>query len=160
MTSKGSSPRGKGHHVLMALSGFFGVMFIVNGIFVDFASRPSAAATRPTLTEKASHYNEALADAERARPSAGWRTDVGYDGKRWAASRKSSRQGGGATVEGCTLRFELHRRATEQGRPPYPPEGSVASGSMKRMSGFSPGLWVIEMASREADEGRGTPPIG
>jgi len=55
----------EGRHVLMALIGFFGVMFLVNGIFVYFAVATFSGGDTSDPYRKGLHYNETLQAADR-----------------------------------------------------------------------------------------------
>ena len=96
MTQQAFSPKElKGRHVLMVLCGFFGVMFVVNGIFVYFAVATFSGGDTSDPYRKGLHYNETLTADER-QAERGWRTDIAYDDKTRPARAELPRQEGGA----------------------------------------------------------------
>ena len=142
-----------GRHVLMLLSAFFGVMFIVNGIFVYFAIATFSGGDTSNPYQKGLHYNDALqADARQAER--GWRTDVGYDANA-GQLRVSLLDKAAAPLSGLHVAVRLSRPATSKDDRHIRLK-EVSPGIYEADVGLAPGLWVIEMASREADEGRGS----
>ena len=127
-----------GRHVLLVLSVFFGVMFIVNGIFVYFALETFSGGDTSDPYRKGLHYNDTLGADER-QAERGWRTDVVYDGKAGQLRVSLARQSGGAAV-GAACRRAAQPAGDEQGRPPSPPEGGVARGLCRRCRACS---WAL-----------------
>jgi nitrogen fixation protein FixH len=141
----------KGRHVLLVLSAFFGIMFIVNGIFVYFAIATFSGGDTSNPYQKGLHYNDEL-QADERQAERGWRTDVAYDG-RAGQLRVSLLDKAAAPLSGLHVAVQLSRPATSKDDR-YIRLTEVSPGVYEADVGLAPGLWVIDMASREADEGR------
>ena len=102
----------KGHHVLMAFVSFFGVILIVNGIFVYFALATFSGGDTSNPYRKGLDYNETLAAAERLA-ARGWQTEIGYDDQAGRLS-VSVRDREAAPVTGLGLAATLSRPATDK----------------------------------------------
>jgi len=61
----------RGIHVLYILLGFFGTIFLVNGIFMYFALSTHSGAARANAYQSGLKYNERIAQA-RAQAALGW----------------------------------------------------------------------------------------
>ncbi len=68
-----------GRHVLLVLCAFFGVIFLVNGIFAYLAIATFSGGDTSDPYRKGLRYNDTLAADER-QAERGWQTDVAYDG--------------------------------------------------------------------------------
>jgi nitrogen fixation protein FixH len=143
----------KGRHVLMVLCGFFGVMFIVNGIFVYFALATFSGGDTSDPYRKGLHYNDMLAADER-QAERGWQTAVAYDDKTQQL-RVSLIDKAAEPVSGLHVAVMLSRPATSKDDRHLRLE-EVSRGVYAADVGLAPGVWVLAMASREADEGRGS----
>ncbi len=141
----------KGRHVLLVLSVFFGVMFIVNGIFVYFALSTFSGGDTSNPYQKGLHYNDAL-EADERQAERGWQTDVAYDGKA-GQLRVSLLDKAAAPVSGLRVAVRLSRPATSKDDRHLRLK-EVTPGVYEADVGLAPGLWVFAMASREADQGR------
>ena len=141
----------KGRHVLLVLSVFFGVMFIVNGIFVYFALSTFSGGDTSNPYQKGLHYNDAL-EADERQAERGWQTDVAYDGKA-GQLRVSLLDKAAAPVSGLRVAVRLSRPATSKDDRHLRLK-EVSPGIYEADVGLAPGLWVFVMASREADQGR------
>ena len=139
----------KGHHVLMVLVGFFGVMLIVNGIFVYFALATFSGGDTTNPYRKGLDYNETLAAAERLA-ARGWQAEIGYDDKSGHLS-VSVRDRAGAPVTGLGLAAAFSRPATEkEDRTVGLTEAEPGVYTAEIM--LAPGAWVISVApSAESD---------
>jgi nitrogen fixation protein FixH len=139
----------KGHHVLMALVGFFGVMLIVNGIFVYFALATFSGGDTSNPYRKGLDYNETLAAAERLA-ARGWQAEIGYDDQAGRLS-VSVRDRAAAPVTGLGLTAVFSRPATDRedravGLTEAEPGVYIAEIRL------APGAWVIAVApSTESD---------
>ena len=65
----------EGRHVLYMLLGFFGFMFVVNGIFVYFALSSFSGLSTDDPYAKGLNYNAALAEQE-AQNARGWKASL------------------------------------------------------------------------------------
>jgi nitrogen fixation protein FixH len=150
MTKQGFLADGlKGHHVLMALCGFFGVMLIVNAIFVYFALATFSGGDTSNPYRKGLDYNETLAAAERLA-ARGWRGEVGYDDKSGRLSL-TLRDREGIPVTGLIIEAMLSRPATaneDRAIKLTEAEPGIYAATVK----LDPGLWVISVASGEGSD--------
>jgi nitrogen fixation protein FixH len=133
----------------MALVGFFGVMLIVNGIFVYFALATFGGGDTSNAYRKGLDYNETLAAAERLA-ARGWQTEIGYD-DRVGRLRLNVRDRKEAPVTGLGLAAALGRPATDKEDRAVgltEAEPGVYAAQIK----LAPGLWVISVVpSAESD---------
>lgn len=67
-----------GRHVLMMLCGFFGLMFIVNGLFVYFALGSFSGVTDPNAYMRGLAYNEEI-DHQAQQLARGWKVSLLFD---------------------------------------------------------------------------------
>jgi nitrogen fixation protein FixH len=143
----------KGHHVLMALVGFFGVMLIVNGIFVYFALATFSGGDTSNPYRKGLDYNETLAAAERLA-ARGWQAEIGYDDKSGRLS-VGVRDRAGAPVTGLDLAAAFSRPATDKEDRTVgltEAEPGIYTADIR----LAPGAWVISVAP-SADNDPSTP---
>lgn len=139
----------KGRHVLMALVAFFGVMLVVNGIFVYFAVATFSGGDTSNPYRKGLDYNETLAAAERLA-ARGWQSQIAYDDRvgRLSVSVRDREE---APVTGLSIEAGLSRPATAQEDRAVgltEAEPGVYAAEIK----LAPGLWVISVAPSEAND--------
>jgi nitrogen fixation protein FixH len=139
----------KGRHVLMALVGFFGVMLIVNAIFVYFALATFSGGDTSNPYRKGLDYNETVAAAKR-QAARGWQGEIAYDDR---AERLSFRvhDKNAAPVRGLSIQANLRRPATDREDRAVSlaeAEPGVYAAEVK----LGPGLWVISLASTEGSD--------
>ena len=151
MTGEWLTKELKGRHVLMVLCGFFGVMFVVNGIFVYFALATFSGGDTSNPYRKGLHYNEMLAADER-QAERGWRTAVAYD-REARELRVSLLDNAAEPLSGLRVAVMLSRPATTKDDRHLRLK-EVSQGVYAADIDLAPGIWVIAMASRKADEGR------
>lgn len=97
-----------GRHVLLALLGFFAVVFAVNGTFIWMAVKSFSGVTAERAYDKGLHYNEALADARR-QAGLGWRSAAGMEDGRVVATFADA---AGRPLDGLSVAARLARPAT------------------------------------------------
>jgi nitrogen fixation protein FixH len=141
----------KGRHVLMVLCTFFGVVFVVNGIFVYYALSTFSGGDTSDPYRKGLHYNEMLAADER-QAERGWRTAVAYDAKA-KQLRISMLDKAAEPISGLHVAVTLSRPATNKSDRHLRLK-EVSQGVYAAVVGLTPGVWVLAMASREEDEKR------
>lgn len=150
MTQQGFLAEGlKGRHVLMVLVGFFGVMLIVNAIFVYFALATFSGGDTSNPYRKGLDYNETLAAAERLA-ARGWQSEIGYDDRAGRLSL-SVRDREAVPVTGLGIEAALSRPATDKEDQAVilsETEPGVYVAEIK----LAPGLWVISVAPRNASD--------
>ncbi len=140
-----------GRHVLFVLCAFFGVMFVVNGIFVYFALKTFSGGDTSDPYRKGLHYNDMLA-AETRQVERGWHTDVAYDEK--AKELRVSLLGKAEEpLSGLRIAVRLSRPATDKDDRHLLLK-EVSQGVYAASVDLAPGAWVLALASRKANEGR------
>ncbi len=77
MTAPSAAPL-TGRRVLWIAIGFFGLVFVVNAVFVLFAQATWPGLSTPDAYRRGLAYNATLAQAE-AQVALGWRATLGYD---------------------------------------------------------------------------------
>jgi nitrogen fixation protein FixH len=147
MTSNVSQTRGlTGWHVLLALGGFFAVIFAVNGIFVYQAESTFGGLDTDDAYRKGLNYNERI-EAAAAMQKLGWRDSVTYvaDGKRL---RISVSDPAGDGVSGLSVTAVAKHPATTRFdqelalQPTGPGTYEVAA------PGLTSGWWTVEITAR------------
>ncbi len=101
-----------GRHVLLWLSGFFGLMFVANGIFLYYALTTFNGLESPNAYNKGLRYNETIA-ADRAQRALGWSHRLtllpAADGLRAAIANNH-----GAPVTGLVLKGTIGRPVADR----------------------------------------------
>ena len=131
--------RFKGHHVLLWMAGFFGMMFAVNGLFLYYA-----VTTFPGEDVKKSYlqgldYNRALAE-RRAQAELGWSAEIGLVGQQLEIRILDST---GSGVSGHEVTVLLRRLATTSDDQVL--LAAAQGGGVYRadVSGLSAGQWEV-----------------
>lgn len=101
-----------GRMVLIALLGFFGVTFLVNGIFTWFAVSTFNGVVTEGSYRKGLQYDEQLA-AEAAQERLGWSAELQLAGD-GRALRFTVTDGDGRPVAGRLVRLQIGRPATDR----------------------------------------------
>ena len=106
----------KGRHVLYWLGGFFGLMFIANGIFLYVATTTFPGEDVEKSYLQGLDYNRTL-EARAAQADLGWTLEAGFlegrePGKVPQVLVLDVRDRDGATVSGLNVRAEFRRKAT------------------------------------------------
>jgi nitrogen fixation protein FixH len=147
MTARISFANGiEGRHVLLALVVFFGVMFVVNGIFVYFAVSTFSGGDTSDPYRKGLNYNETLEAAAR-QEERGWQTNVAYDDKTGRLELHFTDKNA-IPVTGLGIRAKLSRPATDK-EDRHVVLAETGPGVYAAAVDLAPGLWVISVASRE-----------
>ena len=153
MTARASSPKGlEGRHVLWILIGFFGVMLVVNAIFVYFALATFSGGDTSDPYRKGLHYNDTLKAQER-QTERGWQTEVEYDDKT-RQLRLSFLDKTAAPITGLRIGARLSRPATDR-EDRRIDLAEMSQGVYAATVDLAPGLWVISVASRKGGERSG-----
>lgn len=139
----------KGWHVLMWMLGFFGLMFVVNGVFLYQAlvSFPGEDVEKSYL--QGLNYNETLA-ARAAQAELGWHAQIGVvQGDLVVAIYDAS----DVPVSGLEFSGVVHRQYTtrEDKEISFDPVGDgVYAASIE---GVGQGLWGVDVSARRKGEG-------
>lgn len=144
---KNSKNELKGRHVLFWLLGFFGLMFVVNGIFLFHAitSFPGEEVKKSYL--QGLSYNETLAKrAEQA--TLGWHMAIGVDGERLVVQIIDRN---GTPLSGRSVTAEVRRRATtgEDRKLALTPRSDGIHEA--NVSGLQMGQWEVRAFVWDAD---------
>lgn len=134
----------KGRHVLLALTCFFGVMFVVNGIFAYYALSTFAGGDTSDPYGKGLHYNDTLAEAAR-QDAQDWHAELAYDR---GAGRLSLalRDKGGRELTGLVVEATLGRPATDK-QDMAVKLGEMLPGVYAAIMQLAPGQWVVTTAA-------------
>jgi nitrogen fixation protein FixH len=139
----------QGRHVLLALTAFFGVMLVANGIFVYYALHTFAGGDTTDPYRKGMHYNQTLAEAAR-QDGLGWRGELVYaaaPGKTGELALRLTDKDG-QPVSGLHLGATLSRPATD--REDFQVSFSEsAAGRYATTLRLAPGQWVVELQSQD-----------
>ncbi|MCL4764644.1 MAG: FixH family protein [Hyphomicrobiaceae bacterium] len=107
-------PRGtplQGRHVLAAVLGFFGTIFLVNGIFLYAALSTHTGVVAQEPYRKGLHYNQRIAAAAR-QDQLGWTADAMLTGE--TGLTVVVRDAAGAPVSGLFVAGALGRPSTDE----------------------------------------------
>jgi nitrogen fixation protein FixH len=103
-------PAGKltGGHVLAILAGFFGVIFVVNGIFLVSALKTHSGGVEADPYRTGLHYNDRIAVDQRQQ-AMGWQSDVTLVPGEVSLTLRDAK---GAPVTGLTVAATVGRPVT------------------------------------------------
>lgn len=115
MTALAPAPRFtiKGWHVLAGLVAFFGLIIVVDGIFISLAYRTFSGEAAKNPYEAGLLYNRTLAQRQR-QAALGWSATIEEGAGDAVLVRVADRDG--RPVEGLTVSGALERPATTRGR--------------------------------------------
>jgi len=139
----------KGYHVLLWLTGFFGMMFVVNGIFLFYAIKTFPGEDVKKSYVQGLDYNRTLAQ-RAAQSELGWHAEIGMNGPHLEIRIIDS---AGAGVSGHEVRVLVRRLATtsdDRELLTMPQGGGVY---MADVSALAPGQWEIIADVNEPDGG-------
>ena len=102
----------KGRHVLLALIGFFTIVFAANGVMIYLAVSTFGGLDTADAYRKGLAYNERVAAAE-SQAKLGWRDEIAYlpEARRL---RVALTDAAGKAVSGLAVTAHLHRPATNR----------------------------------------------
>lgn len=130
----------EGRHVLMALGGFFGVMFLVNGIFFYYAVGTFNGFETMDAYRKGVAYNERI-KTDVAQSARGWQSDIRYDPATGKLSLKVS-DATGNPIAGLTISGEARRPVTDRNDHALT-LSEIAPGQYESSLDLAPGQWII-----------------
>jgi nitrogen fixation protein FixH len=134
-----------GRHVLIGLLGFFGIMLLVNGIFVYFALSTFNGLENPNAYRDGLHYNQRIAAAER-QAALGWshRLAVGEAGRLEVTIRDKA----GEPVSGLAVNGDIRRPVGDGPAQPLVFD-EVGSGIYAaKPAGLAAGNWIVSLDAR------------
>ena len=140
-----------GRHVLMALSGFFGVIFVVNAIFLTFALRSFPGESMKKSYLQGLHYNDIL--TERAEQAAlGWRAELLRADRNGAEGVIELRllDAAGSPLTGLTLEGQLRRPAHSRSDQALSFIDAGRGVYRTSVSGLAPGAWSLTAQAENA----------
>jgi nitrogen fixation protein FixH len=136
----------RGRHVLFGLVAFFGLIFLVNGVFVYYALSTFGGGDKSDPYRKGLHYNDTLAEAAREAERA-WRAELAYDVKADRLALKL-RDKSGEPVAGLHLGANVGRAATDK-EDRVTTFHEIEGGSYVAEMTLAPGQWVVQLYSSE-----------
>jgi len=161
MTGSQFFPNGfSGRHMLLFLSVFFGMMFLVNGIFLYYAVTTFNGLSTDDAYRKGLHYNERIGEGV-AQSKLGWTSSIKVDPKLEFLTLKLADKNG-APLRGAQLDAELSRPASDRfditlKMVERAPGTYVTVLNAGREDGVALGNWVFKLnvyeAGNEAAEG-------
>ncbi|MGD9501401.1 MAG: FixH family protein [Methyloceanibacter sp.] len=144
----------KGRHVLLGLIAFFGVMVLVNAVFVYFAVATFSGGDASNTYSKGLHYNETL-EAARLQEERGWRTELAYDDKSGRLTFKVLDRAA-EPINGLHVAAALERPATDKEDRKVVLK-ALGEGAYAATIDLAPGAWVVGITSRREGEDRDDP---
>jgi len=144
----------RGRHVLMGFIAFFGVIFLVNGIFLYYALATFGGGDTSDPYRKGLHYNTTLAEAER-QDAQGWRAALAYDQDAQRLSL-TVRDSLGHEITGLVVDGTLGRPATDK-EDIAVKFGEMLPGVYTAALQLAPGQWVVTAAADDPAAPGGTP---
>jgi nitrogen fixation protein FixH len=140
----------QGRHVLAALVAFFGVMMLVNAIFVYFAVATFSGGDTSKPYQKGLDYNQTIY-ADAAQTEHGWKAELDYRADTLTI-RFVDRTG--APVTSLDVAVELTRPTTDKDDRRLILK-EVSEGRYSAAIALPEGLWVVSATSGPKDEGGG-----
>jgi nitrogen fixation protein FixH len=136
----------RGRHVLLGLVAFFGLIFLVNGVFVYYALTTFGGGDTSDPYRKGLHYNDTLAEAEQDAER-GWQSELRYDARANRLGLQLSDRGG-EPVAGLHLAANIGRPATDR---------EDRSATFREIEGgkyvadlkLAPGQWIVQLQANE-----------
>ena len=135
----------RGRHVLLGLVAFFGLIFLVNGVFIYYAMSTFGGGDTSDPYRKGLHYNDTLAEAAREAEQ-GWDAKLiyGASGRLALTLTRKDRQ----PVSGLHFSGIVGRPATDRMDVPtnfHETGGGTYVAELK----LAPGQWVVQLQSNE-----------
>jgi len=136
----------RGRHVLLGLVAFFGLIFLVNGIFIYYALNTFGGGDTSDPYRKGLNYNETVAEAARDA-ELGWQAQLTYE---TASGRLmlSLIDRDGHAVSGLHFSGTIGRPATDR-EDLSANFNEAESGNYAAMVRLAPGQWVVQLQSNE-----------
>ena len=136
----------RGRHVLLGLVVFFGLIFVVNGVFVYYALSTFAGGDTSDPYRKGLHYNDTLAEAAQDAER-GWQAELSYGAKSGGLALSLTDKGG-QPVSGLHLAASIERPATDR---------EDRSANFREIDGgkyvadlkLAPGQWIVQLQANE-----------
>jgi nitrogen fixation protein FixH len=135
----------RGRHVLLGLVAFFGLIFLVNGIFAYYAITTFGGGDTSNPYQKGLDYNDRVAEAARDA-ELGWQAQLTYGAVGKLTFSLTDR--GGQPVSGLHFNGTIGRPATDR------EDVSVSFNEAERGAyaatvRLAPGQWIVQLQSDE-----------
>ncbi|MGI9522532.1 MAG: FixH family protein [Hyphomicrobiaceae bacterium] len=143
----------RGHHVLIGVSIFFGIIFAVNGVFLFYALATHTGLISQQPYRKGLNYNKRIAAEERQK-TAGWTDTLEIDTEH-AELRLLMADRYGRPVSGLEIKGFIGRPSTEQHDVALDlvetgKHGTYTAGLQR----LADGNWMVQLEARQqADSG-------
>jgi nitrogen fixation protein FixH len=136
----------RGRHVLIGFLVFFGLIFLVNGVFLYYALTTFGGGEKGSPYRSGLRYNETLAKAARATER-GWKAELAYDVKSGRLAF-SLRDKSGEAVAGLHFDASVGRAATDR-EDRAATFHEIEGGFYVAELTLAPGQWVVQLRSNE-----------
>lgn len=145
-------PKRTGSHVLAALLGFFGVMFLVNGFFVYCALSTFGGIDTPDAYRKGLAYNATLAAAGE-QVALGWSARLDYVADAGTLALTVT-DGTNRPMRGLVISGRLFRPTTDRFDRALGAFNESSPGFYTlRLDGIAAGAWIADLEARGAAAG-------
>jgi len=135
-----------GRHVLLGFIAFFGVIFLVNGIFLYFALTTFGGGDTSDPYRKGLHYNDTLAQSARLA-ELGWKEQLVYGAETGRLALSLSDKDG-QPVSGLHIDATVGRAATDR-QDIAVKLGEAQAGNYTAVLRLAPGQWVVQLQSED-----------
>jgi nitrogen fixation protein FixH len=137
-----------GRHVLFGLTGFFGTIFLVNGVFLYSAIQTYTGVVSNEPYRKGIEYNRRIA-AERAQAGLGWTHEIALrpEGKVIVDLKDRAKM----AVRGVVVTARVGRPSTRSHDVEVALEPDAAGRYTASVGTFGPGNWLVKVDVRRAD---------
>jgi nitrogen fixation protein FixH len=132
----------KGRHVLVAVLGFFGTVFLANGVFLYAALSTYTGVVAEEPYRKGLHYNQRIAAAER-QERLGWKDETMLTPE--AGLTLVLRKADGAPVSGLFISGVLGRPSTNQHDRKLVLKEVEPGRYTAAVDELTPGAWLVNL---------------
>lgn len=148
--SAGATDGLKGHHVLLMLIGFFGVVFAVNGVFLASALRSHTGIVSNEPYVKGLKYNQRIEAGER-QAKLGWQEALAVEAS--GAISLGVKDDGGRPVQGLKLTGSIGRPSTSRTDRPLTLVEAEPGRYVVNVGALDEGTWLLDLEGVARDYG-------
>ena len=148
--SAGATDGLKGHHVLLMLIGFFGVVFAVNGVFLASALRSHTGIVSNEPYVKGLKYNERIEAGER-QAKLGWQEALAVEAS--GAISLGVKDDGGRPVQGLKLTGSIGRPSTSRADRAVTLVEAQPGRYVVNVGVLDEGTWLVALEGTSGDHG-------